>query len=173
MKMIEKFDGMKVLALDPGLKTGYCVLRYPINLVERGELELLTEESPTTQRTFLRDLIDEAELVVCEDFRIYAHKAKGLVGDSLPASQVIGMVKYICTNGVVGTRRLHMTSAVTRTYLPQFIERAVMPKDVTDHERDAIQHALMMSIHQLDGMNHPTVRKLIEEEMNKACTQEE
>ena len=161
---------MKILALDPGQTTGYCVLHEPCDVFETGEFILNRGGMLKLTR-----LIDEAELVVYEDFRLYANKSKAMIGNDFPSSQVIGMIKYIEACVVCGGRPTFTQMASQRLIVPELLIQKVYPdyERVSDHINDAVEHALAFSLFSRGNESHPTVQKIFKEVLEKKCTQEE
>ena len=81
---------MKLIAIDPGMRTGYCESTdFGYSLSYRAvfdQLELVDRLSR----------IDDSEVtVIYEDFRIYAQKSTEMIMQELWAPETIGMIKAV------------------------------------------------------------------------------
>lgn len=85
-----------IIAVDPGKSTGIAILKFGGELVRKqivpfGDIANywadLGEEFP----------IGSIHAVVCESFRLYAHKSRHQHGSSMEASQVLGMARGYCS----------------------------------------------------------------------------
>lgn len=75
------------LAIDPGVSTGYATFDSKGTLLSKGILRSLDE---------LMDFLQEQspiDTIICEDYRVYGHKAKAHTGSRVETVQAIGMVK--------------------------------------------------------------------------------
>lgn len=86
------------------------------------------------------------DLVVCEDWRLYPHLAKTMVGSAFPSVQFIGMVKLSCW--LSGTKYVTQGAAIKTTadkvmakLNPELHELVTKPIAHDDgHDLDAIRH---------------------------------
>lgn len=104
----------RVLALDPGDRVGWA----RVDIDDDGSWSNLRHGISELKPTALK--VDQAltyqivpsawapgqgpscddppcyDVVICEDWRLYAHQAKHMVGSEIPSAQFIGMVKLAC-----------------------------------------------------------------------------
>lgn len=77
-----------LLALDPGMTTGWAIFGSNAQLIEYGQANM-------KEVVDLDELIKEHKIshIVAEDFRLFRHKAQRQSGSRMEAPQVIGMAK--------------------------------------------------------------------------------
>lgn len=148
---------MRVLALDPGDRVGWARadvdpssgtwddFRHGITPLK--DMALAVHERVTGGRN-RRPLEHERsyDLVVCEDWRLYPHLAKTMVGSAFPSVQFIGMVKLSCW--LSGTKYVTQGAAIKTTadkvmakLNPELHELVTKPIAHDDgHDLDAIRH---------------------------------
>lgn len=78
---------MRLLALDPGETTGFAIF-------DDGKLQVASEFPLWRSLGGLFGSVG-VELVVCERFSLYGHKAQSLTNSEFPTVQVIGVVRYL------------------------------------------------------------------------------
>lgn len=98
----------RVLALDPGDKVGWARAdihddgtwtRFRHGILQLKPAALAVDSAltkPPSSASWPGTHLPEYDVVVCEDWRLYAHMAKHLVGSEIPSAQFIGMVKLAC-----------------------------------------------------------------------------
>lgn len=138
----------QLVAIDPGETTGICRFEGP-NLVDARQL--VTDE-PGIGAARVRDYINEShpEYVIMESYRVYAWKTEDHTWNSMHTSQLIGAIKYLCSE--------------MRPSIPVVMQSAQIAKGfVTDdklkawglwikgqkHARDAIRHAVYYLLFQV------------------------
>ena len=139
---------MKILAIDPG-KTIGCVLLDDNELVEHWECKLLDVDASHFWHFFvlifstnLRE--HEPDVLVLEDYRIYADKANMHIGNRLFTAELIGSIRALCAV-VAPPVSIRTLSASKKGRWPDARLDAKFPqhKAVTGtHERDALKLAL-------------------------------
>lgn len=79
-----------ILSVDPGETTGLCLWSEAGDFMSKTKVSIdeLTDWCQSPAATGITT-------IVYEDFRIYGHKAAKLVGSTVPASQVIGILKLL------------------------------------------------------------------------------
>lgn len=84
-----------VLGIDPGDTTGYCLVR-----IENRQIKStgIVGHCKGTDTKKLQDIIEEADVVVLENFRVRPGKARqGVFNNSeMPTIQIIGRIKTLC-----------------------------------------------------------------------------
>ena len=81
-----------VLGIDPGDKTGWCVVeKHGGRVIQRG-ITRADDMPPILTWVFKNYNID---LIVYEEFILYANRAQAQTGSRFFASQVVGMLKYV------------------------------------------------------------------------------
>jgi len=117
---------MQILALDPGLTTGWCHLDTNRDAFCYGQFENWQN---------LEDLMTplQVDVVVAEEFRLYPHLGDRLKWQTFPASEVIGVIKYLAE----------------RYNIPLVVQNAAQAKKLKlteglgmKHAEDALRHAL-------------------------------
>lgn len=81
----------RLLAIDPGVTTGIAAGLW--NTVDHSFSLSGGFQLPWEKRFAVRWLVEEADIIVIESFRLYRHKATDQVNSDFPSSQVIGMTE--------------------------------------------------------------------------------
>ena len=91
----------RVLALDPGDKVGWA--RADIDAKGRWSnmdhgIEYLKPMALQVhnQLAYMPSAHPDYDIVICERWALYKHKAKEMVGSEIPSAQFIGMIKLSC-----------------------------------------------------------------------------
>lgn len=134
-----------IVAFDPGERTGYVQVVVDPDFDPRtGEGFTVVEQGVLTVRQVgreLRALLEPADVVAYETWRLYASHAKEMIGNDMQPSQVVGMIRYeswrqgkkVVSNGA------DIKGVAFRT-MPQWL-RDHMDKSSEQHDKDAIMHA--------------------------------
>jgi len=90
-----------LIGFDPGKTTGYCVIRKEDFALSRFPYPILF--GVLTELYEIRDLLisighKSIYSIVVEQFRLYPNKAKTLSYSDFPASEVIGVIKFLCSS---------------------------------------------------------------------------
>lgn len=148
---------MRVLALDPGERVGWA--RADVNdagqwselrhgITELRPMALSVRESlagPTPNSPGY-------DLVICEEWRLYPHKAQEMIGSSFPSVQFIGMVQLCCwTSGVKlkkqGAGVMTTGDKWMRRLNPELHEMVNAPRAHDDaHDMSAIRHLFYWTV---------------------------
>lgn len=127
----------RVLALDPGETTGVAVFEGAYKLYE----DQLSTKDVAAAAKRIAQLIDgwRIQVVVCEDYRVYAWKIRQHAWSSLHTPRLIGALELICS--VAEVPLVKQTAQVAKTFCTdeKLEEWGVNP--ARRHERDAIRHA--------------------------------
>jgi len=122
---------MQILSFDPGLTTGWAYLDTVQNRLWYGQFENWQEVEELMAPP--RELPPQVDIVIAEEFRLYPHIGDRLKWQTFPASEVIGVIKFLaeCYN------------------LPLYMQPAAMAKKLKlaeklgmKHAEDAVRHAL-------------------------------
>lgn len=144
---------MKILAVDPGITTGYAFTEWDMSNKLPMEVPFYTklpeDKIKRYQGKYHRDFENlmlkyNPDVIVMENFRIYPSKAKSLIGDEMETSQVIGIVKYIAHKKQVPVI-LQMASQAKKAFPREKLERlGINPSqnDEVRHSGDAVKHLL-------------------------------
>jgi hypothetical protein len=136
-----------VIAIDPGMTTGYCRFEhYPFQgyiLEDNGVIKVnkQTGWDPIIDliQSFYRNTPNS--VVVCEDYRIYPSKDKVHVLSSVDTVRIIGAIEFMCHHDHVPLVK-QMASVhkgfVTDTKLKEW----GLYKDINKHARDAVKAAI-------------------------------
>lgn len=149
-------DGVKLavpsvlLCIDPGETTGFAVFMNGV-LCEYGQIETVSTDAKGDKKIQWGSLADlfiqfEPDVVVCENYRIYAHKLERHSFSQVETLRLIGGIDQLCNSP-------YLAESVT----PLYYAMAVQAKGfVTDdrlkewdlwksgmkHSRDAIRHGI-------------------------------
>ncbi len=139
-------DNVEIVAFDPGKTVGVChaiLLRQRDNI---WDVVFVTKERkyPDDAHTITNTDIDGADIIICEAWRLYADKAKSLIGDDLPGPRALGFIEGYLSHE--GRRPPVLQSAeCIRGLDPQYtkaVEEYIGYKIKSNHERDALKHIL-------------------------------
>lgn len=142
------YDHTRVWAVDPGDKH----VGVSAGLVDRDEVRVLQTWTHTPDswiETFTGVLNQkQADLVVCEEFRLYAWKAREQGFSNFPTVELIGVIKYLCRlHGVPlvlqGASTKDMSIKVARAYGVPLTKLRSGREDFpgrNQHERDSSAH---------------------------------
>jgi hypothetical protein len=123
------------LSYDPGITTGWCLFR-ELDLLDAGQFAGL-------------DFVHYQEMesrykpaqVVCENYRVYAHRAAQHVGSDVPVAQILGVIKYVCL--VTGTPlHLQMAFQAKGFVTDQRLRMLGLFREGQPHATDAIRHTV-------------------------------
>jgi len=116
---------MRLLAVDPGISSGYAL--YDGNKLEFGVVELWHG---------LDALIDrfKPDVVIVENFRLFPHMAKSLANNTFLTVRVIGVVQYICE--LRGIKLIEQEPSVKMGYPIR------KPREMAEHAKDSVQHII-------------------------------
>jgi hypothetical protein len=126
----------KILAVDPGLTTG---LAYGVHQGGRDFLFTRSEEMKWDDRFDLYRLLQEwcPSIIVCESFRLYAHKSKQQIGSEFPSVRIIGILELSA----------HLLALPEPVFQPPSIRQNVRIPDEhlprvqgSEHRKDSYQH---------------------------------
>lgn len=140
---------MKILAVDPGETIG-AVLLDDDELVEHWEWKLPDKDEPLFWHTIAVAFIPyirehKPDVVVLEDYRIYAGKALMMhIGSRLLTAELLGAISALCA-AVMPSVSIHTLPASKKGRWPNARLDAKFPQHsaVTGtHERDALKLAL-------------------------------
>jgi len=86
---------MKLLGLDPGQSTGYALIEVDGGVVTLVDFGVELKEEVTK----VHELILQADIVICEDFKIRPDKARAGNFDynNMVAPRVIGKIELLCS----------------------------------------------------------------------------
>lgn len=122
-----------ILALDPGVTTGYILASEPLTYIECGEVVNFNDLLP---------VLNKADKVIIESFTLYPWKAQQQAFSNMPSAEIIGRIKEWCSiNGVEvveqqPSKRIVATDKLLKaTGVWQFTQGK-------KHARDAARHLL-------------------------------
>lgn len=75
--------------------TGYCIFK-DNELVEAGQISSKDFQNQFDYWREVLTLINEVDIVVCEDYRLYSSQANSQINSNLETPQLIGVIKYFC-----------------------------------------------------------------------------
>jgi hypothetical protein len=136
---------VKVVGFDPGGTTGWvAMVADPSHLGTRPVL-VASGQFPKWSKVsaIIKPGID---VVVCESFGLFGHKAMSLIGDEMIASQVIGVIKARCEE--LGIEYVPQIPGEKVFFMDRRLrEYGYVPERVTSmhndrHCMDAIRHVL-------------------------------
>lgn len=132
----KQFDHMDIIGIDPGLTTGVCRFSDGV-LKDRLQLNL-TELGDYLQDTMLPH--GETTLVV-ESYRLRASSAKAMIGNSFPAPEAIGLVRYLADK--YENQIVFQTPAQKEFFNNDRLKALGMWYKGNQHYRDALRHVLV------------------------------
>jgi len=120
-----------ILALDPGVTTGYVIATRAGEYPEWGELIMWRG---------LEELINKWQpyFIVYEAFTLYASKARQMINSSFEAVQVIGVIMYLCEQRKIPVTKQPALWA-SRVKLPYAVSHMIH----SEHARSAARHAVV------------------------------
>lgn len=154
---------VRVLALDPGDHVGWA--RADVaddgawsNL--RHGIADLKPMAMAVDHALSDGITTKYDVVVCEEWRLYAHMAKHMVGSEIPSAQFVGMVKLSCWKSgiplVMQSARqvnsnqpgvLAPAEASMKRLRPELFELVTQPGAHDDlHDMVAIKHLWLFTV---------------------------
>ena len=127
---------MKVISLDPGETHGLCMAESNHNkdwkiirtdAIKDAELFSLLENEPNV------------DLVIYEQYKLYASKAKAMVNNEFLTVQAIGVIKYICRKRGIPTLK---SPTMNKAFWTNKRLKQLGLYVTIEHKRDAIRHFL-------------------------------
>lgn len=125
--MLPDPEDFRLLALDPGVSTGYA--SFASGDVRCGVIDLWHGVEEMIAAT-------EPHVVVVESFRLYATKVRTFINHSLTPAEVIGAIREIAERYYVPVsfQNASMISTIELVYRHEFN---------SEHVRDAVKHGLV------------------------------
>ena len=143
---------MKVLSLDPGESTGYCIVDWPFKRQIKPREDLssyLVDYGQIVGKDLMKHykeivkLIKEhnPDVIVYEKFLLYGHRAESQIGSDMFTPQVIGQIRVLAAQH--GNPEISNTAQVAKLfYTDSKLREHNMWQSGMRHARDAIRHAL-------------------------------
>lgn len=142
--------GSIILAFDPGLTTGFCAIRYTARKGQYDFDVLLCQEIPWGERieavSRIFDLFapmdqpsHDIDRLVIEDFVLYAHKARDMVGHRFWSSEMIGVISTLAFQHKVLDRMVLQMASNRKG--AKVLEEHTKFVGASPHKTDAYQHA--------------------------------
>lgn len=136
---INKAKNEKVISVDPGGTTGWCLARFPGFVTVAGETGSVTD---------IIGILDshKPDTVVVEAFRIYPWRAKNLSWSNVPAVEVLGAVKVWCNSN--NAAYIEQSAASRKLISKLWLQTSGLWKATRGkpHARDAARHLLYYCI---------------------------
>lgn len=145
---------LAVLAWDPGPTTGVCRIEQYVG--EPTFRVVLSAIVPWNQRFQISQQLISTDLnaeIVCENFLLYKAKAKKLMGNDFPSSQMIGTLGAWAW--LYGQRTIHLYPASIMSRVEILPEHVDLLHN-SEHGRDAYKHArnhMVKTLRKLRGSN--------------------
>ena len=134
---------MKILGLDPGKSTGYAMIE-----VEGKKITPLpivgTELNENVK--IIANLMDDADVVVCEAFKLDPKKMHGQKWNDMVASRVIGKIDLLCE---MKEKKLIMQPASDKPVAYGFSGMKYVKGKQGMHHFDAFAHAVFYAVKRL------------------------
>ena len=123
-------------ALDPGLTTGF-------SFFQEGELfghGTINWKEPTAGFYHLTALIKNnfPNVVVCEDYRLYANRVNAQLGSQIPTIKIIGAIEILCSRNEIPLFKM-MASQAKGFATDEKLKEWGYYKKVNRHSRDSIR----------------------------------
>lgn len=132
----------KILALDPGETTGYCVMNAEaekVSIIEADQVKTWPLETGVGALDHLLT-IHQPDMIVFESYQVYEWKSQDHTWSQIPTVQVIGCVKTLCIQRALNYHT--QTAQVAKQFCTdQKLEEWKMWLAGKRHARDAIRHA--------------------------------
>ena len=133
--------------------TGYCLGNEEGTIIEIGEIKASDYNSRMEYYDAVFDTILKSkniDVIVCENFRLYAHKAKAQIHSQLETPRIIGALEYLAWKEPK-LITFQMASDVKRRFSDEImLEKNIIQKHknayyfnfikTNDHMRDAMRH---------------------------------
>ncbi|MBU1621780.1 MAG: hypothetical protein KJ888_20910 [Gammaproteobacteria bacterium] len=153
LKLNKKFfpaqELVKLVAIDPGKSTGVAVATL-LREREAGSAVIWDVLLSTTTlypwpdiavaSALAFDVLDSADAVICEEWRLRQDKATTLIGQQLTGPEVKGAVQLWCLSHRIP---IHLRTASQITGTQNHVKSKVEDWPVSDHEQDALCHLVM------------------------------
>lgn len=143
---------MRVLALDPGECSGYCIIQWD-HMRQIKPREDLASCIITHGQIASRDLVKQhqelerlittynPDIIVYEKFLLYGHKAAAQIGSDMYTPQVVGQIKVLCAK--YNKREISNSAQNAKLfYTDKKLKEHNMWQVGMKHCRDSIRHAL-------------------------------
>lgn len=147
---------MRVLALDPGERVGWARADvddsgtwddFRHGITPLRDMAMAVHRALTDHDGYdVRAMAPQYDVVVVEDWRLYPHLAKSMIGSSFPSVQFIGMVRLSCwlSNTKIVTQGAGIKTTADKMMAkvhPDLYELVTRPVAHDDgHDQDAIRH---------------------------------
>lgn len=138
----------RVLAIDPGMTTGYCVFDYVMTHVDDIYIYCLSDSGiiKVDKETGWDPIVDKIQqvnpsVVVCEDYRIYPSKDKVHVLSSVDTVRIIGAIEYMCHHEHFSLVK-QMASVHKGFVTDEKLKEWWLYKGINRHSRDAVKAAI-------------------------------
>jgi hypothetical protein len=145
---------MKIIALDPGETTGYAIADWD-GESEQAELAICGQVTGLVEFGRWLDIAlmhgcyrlssgETETVVIYETFRLYPHKAQALIANEMIASQVIGVIKFLCAEHPMIDDPVKQSASQAKGLLAHDWEQYLVSSYLarTDHQRDACVHVV-------------------------------
>ena len=141
MSRTKKSPTTTVVAFDPGERTGWAVARFDPD--DLDSFEILDQGVWTVVECMdgLGQLLERADVVVYETWRLYETHALAMIGNDMQPSQVVGMIRYEARQQDKTTRSqgANIKSMALSTTPPWVVKHMALSSE--KHDQDAILHA--------------------------------
>jgi len=127
---------MLVLALDPGKSTGYAMVQVIDRQMKLIDIGVEKDE----QVKYIGELILQADVVICEDFKIRPNMARAgnFDYDNMVAPRVIGKIELLCQ---MGNKELVKQQASLKPMGFAYMQLRYVKGKKGTHAEDALSHA--------------------------------
>lgn len=125
----------RLLAIDPGMTIGWALFKDGV-LTKQGQI-ICKDNAPKGAIDLFNDT--RPTQVICEDYKIYAHKADVHIGDSLFTPQLIGIIKLLCAQQEIPIK-LQMAAVAKAFVTPERLKEWGLYAKGARHSLDAIKH---------------------------------
>lgn len=138
---------MKILGLDPGKTTGYALIIVTNKIITPGDFG--AEKDGKVE--VIGELIKQADIVVCEDFKLRPDKARRGVFDysTMIAPQVIGKIELLCD---MTKTTLAKQQPAVKPVAFGFAGLKYTPGKKGTHWQDAFAHAVYYAVTKLNAL---------------------
>jgi len=127
----------KVISIDPGEATGISISSKDEKTGD-WSIDFVDAVSKVDLYKILENT-ENVDLVIYETYKLYADKAKAMIGNEFITVQIIGVIKYICEKRKI--KCIQSATANKAFWSNEKLKKLGLYITI-DHKRDAIRHFL-------------------------------
>jgi len=130
---------LRVIAIDPGQRVGWAT-----GVIDPVAPALtVKDQGVDSLKDFalrLEDGVEQFDVVVYEQWILFGHMAKKMVGNDMKSSQLIGMIRFICWHhGITPVVQPTTAKKTAVATMPDSV-KARIALSTEQHDKDALMH---------------------------------